>query len=63
LQKQKTVAKTTCDCDCKKVKKTVAKTQVKKVRLQKKTVQKKAPCHDTVRLRIGWCLLDVVATL
>jgi hypothetical protein len=23
---------------------------------------KKAPCHDTVRLRLGWCLLNVVAT-
>jgi hypothetical protein len=37
-------------------------TQVKKVRLQKKPVQKKAPWHDTIRLRLGWCLLDVVAT-
>jgi hypothetical protein len=31
-------------------------------RLQKKTVQKKAPCHEAVRLQLGWCLLDVVAT-
>jgi hypothetical protein len=32
-----------------------------KMRLQK-TSSKKAPCHDAVRLRLGWCLLDVVAT-
>jgi hypothetical protein len=33
-------------------------------RLQKKrTVPKKAPCHEAVRLQLGWCLLDVVATL
>jgi hypothetical protein len=25
-------------------------------------LKKKAPCHDTVRLRLGWSLLDVVAT-
>jgi hypothetical protein len=37
-------------------KKQLQKTQVKK------PVQKKAPCHDTVRLRLGWSLLDVVAT-
>jgi hypothetical protein len=35
---KKIVAKTTCDCDCKK---TVAKTQVKKVRLQKTSSEKK----------------------
>jgi hypothetical protein len=35
--------------------------QVNKVQLQK-TSSKKAPCHDTVRLQLGWCLLDVVAT-
>jgi hypothetical protein len=33
-------------------------------RLQKKEqFQKKAPCHEAVRLQLGWCLLDVVATL
>jgi hypothetical protein len=37
-------------------KKQLQKTQIKK------TVQKKAPCHDTVRLQLGWSLLDVVAT-
>jgi hypothetical protein len=39
------------------------KTQVKKSAGAKKPVQKKAPCHETVRLQLGWCLLDVVATL
>jgi hypothetical protein len=43
-------------------KKTVAKHTGKKSAVAKKPVQKKAPCHDTVRLRLGWCLLDVVAT-
>jgi hypothetical protein len=75
LQKRakKTVAKTSmwviatlpqCGCTliavCLRLKKTVAETG-KKVRLQKSS-SKKAPCHDTVRLRLGWCLLDVVAT-
>jgi hypothetical protein len=32
----------------------------KKSAVAKKPVQKKALCHDTVRLRIGWCLLDVL---
>jgi hypothetical protein len=39
---------------CKKI---VAKNTGKKT-----PVQKKAPCHDTVRLRLRWSLLDVVAT-
>jgi hypothetical protein len=42
LQK-KTVAKTACDCDCKK--------QLQKIGKKcdcKKTSSKKAPCHDTV---------------
>jgi hypothetical protein len=30
-------------------------------RLQKNS-SKKAPCHEAVRLQLGWCLLDVVAT-
>jgi hypothetical protein len=38
-------------------KKTVAKNTGKKT-----PVQKKAPCHETVRLRLGWSLLDVAAT-
>jgi hypothetical protein len=42
-------------------KKQLQKTQVKKCGC-KKPVQKKAPCHETVRLQLGWCLLDVVAT-
>jgi hypothetical protein len=43
-------------------KKTVAKNTGKKSAGAKKPVQKKAPCHETVRLQLGWCLLDVVAT-
>jgi hypothetical protein len=43
-------------------KKQLQNTQVKKVRLQKNQFKKKTPCHDTVRLRLGWCLLDVVVT-
>jgi hypothetical protein len=42
--------------------KTVAKNTGKKSAGAKKTVQKKAPCHETVRLQLGWCLLDVLAT-
>jgi hypothetical protein len=44
-------------------KKTVAKNTGKKSVGARKPVQKKAPCHETVRLQLGWCLLDVVATL
>jgi hypothetical protein len=72
LIEKKTVTKTASDCDWKKTvakigkklrlqKKTVAKTQVKKCDC-KKPFQKKTPCQDTVRLRLGWYLLDVVAT-
>jgi hypothetical protein len=43
-------------------KKTVAKHIGKKSVAAKKPVQKKASCHDTVRLRLGWCLHGVVAT-
>jgi hypothetical protein len=52
--------KKTCHCNCNK--KTVAKNTGKKSAGAKKPVQKKAPCHETVRLQLGWCLLDVVAT-
>jgi hypothetical protein len=57
LQK-KTVTRIACDCDWK----NSCKKHVKKYDC-KKPVQKKATCHDTVRLRLGWCLLDVVVTL
>jgi hypothetical protein len=53
----KKVAKTACDCDCKK---TVAKKQVKSAIA--KSQFKKSSSHDTIRLQLGWCLLDVVAT-
>jgi hypothetical protein len=43
-------------------KKTVAKNIGNKSASAKKTGKKKAPCHETVRLQLGWCLLDVVAT-
>jgi hypothetical protein len=42
--------------------KPVVKNTSKKSAGAKKPVQKKAPCHETVRLQLGWCLLDVVAT-
>jgi hypothetical protein len=51
-----------CDCNlitvCLQLNKTVAKTG-KKCDC-KKTSSKKAPCHDTVRLQLGWCLLGVL---
>jgi hypothetical protein len=56
---KKTVAKTACDSDCKK-KKNRCKKQVKSAIA--KNQFKKSSSHDTVRLRLSWCLLDVVAT-
>jgi hypothetical protein len=42
--------------------KIVAKNTGKKSAGAKKPVQKKAPCYETIRLQLGWSLLDVVAT-